>query len=128
MNPNNEKVFRKAVASCQELPGKAFEKADEFICLQRHIYDQGYISRLDAQIAVRGDELKENLIRRKKAIATLCGKPLIRGTLWSEELVLVVEVDPDLEKVVYWEEFPGMAPPSEFKASKDSPTGTVNTE
>jgi hypothetical protein len=102
-------TFVTAVERCHELP-QAVRDAARQSAIEQHSFDQSYIAFLDTQIRLspRGPEWTERLKRRRETLLRFTGRQLLRSSVQVGSDDYTVEVDPEVEAVVYWERYEGI--------------------
>jgi hypothetical protein len=75
--------------------------------VERHCFDQSYIDFLDTQIQLspRGPEWTQRLRKRREGLLPFVGQQLLSSSLPVGDDDYTVEVDPQEERVVYWEQY-----------------------
>ncbi len=110
---NAKDTFLRAVERCHELPQAVREAARES-AVEQHSFDQSYIAFLDDQIrrSPRGPEWTRRLKERREGLLRFTGRQLLRSSLQVGSDDYTVEVDPEVEGVVYWERYEDMRSPT----------------
>jgi hypothetical protein len=108
MNPDPTELFVRVLSSASAVPEVLRLHAHEACGVEERAFDETYIAFLDEQIGLspRGPEWTARLRRRRAGLVRYCSIRMVRGRVRAGTSDFTVYIDPRVNAVAYWEEYP----------------------